>query len=74
MDWLDEDVPEGFVVGLGLDGEAVADCDILVLEGRELPPFAVCAEAVDDVVDRVEVVVVVRMDVCAADELDRERQ
>lgn len=67
-DWLDEDVPDGVVVGVKLDDEVVPDCDELVLEGKELTPLPVCADTVDDDVVRVEevVVVVVRVDVGAA--------
>lgn len=68
-DWLDEDVPDGVVVGVKLDDEVVPDCDELVLEGKELTPLPVCADTVDEDVARVEevvVVVVVRVDVGAA--------
>lgn len=69
LDWLDEDVTERVVVGVGLDDEAVPDCDELVLEGKELAPLPICADTVDDDADRVEevvVVVVIRVDACAA--------
>ncbi|KAL2284900.1 hypothetical protein FJTKL_08713 [Diaporthe vaccinii] len=69
LDWLDGDVPDAVVVGVGLDDEAVPDCDELVLEGRELDTLPVCADTVDDDADRVEevvVVVVIRVDACAA--------
>ncbi|KAK7719102.1 hypothetical protein SLS63_010252 [Diaporthe eres] len=70
LDWLDENVPDWVVVGVGLDDEAVPDCDELVLEGKELAPLPICADTVDDDADRVEevvvVVVVIRVDACAA--------
>lgn len=66
-DWLDEGVLKVVVLRVGLHDEVVADCDELVLEGREVPLLPVCAETVDDDVDRVEeVVVIMRVDVCAA--------
>lgn len=69
LDWLDEDVTERVVIGVGLDDEAVPDCDELVLEGKELVLLPICADTVDDDADRVEevvVVVVIRVDACAA--------
>lgn len=65
------------VLWFEVEVEDFPDCEVLVLVGKEDVPLPVWADEVDDVVVKLDEVVVVRVDdraAAAAAELDREAQ
>lgn len=56
LDWVDKDGLDVIVLQLGLPVDAVPAPDVPVFEGEDNPPLPVCAEEIDDVNPRGEVV------------------
>lgn len=56
LDWFDKEGLGVIVLGLELPVDAVLIPDVPVLEGEDNPPLPVCAEEIDDVDARGEVV------------------